>query len=36
MTAGGVATVTTVVLITPEEIDEVNKKSVQAYVPPRV
>jgi uncharacterized protein with GYD domain len=35
VSAGGAAKVTTVVLITPEEMDEVGKKNVQAYVPPR-
>lgn len=33
--AAGVARNTTVVLITPEELDEVRGKNVQAYVPPR-
>ena len=33
--AAGVTHNTTVVLITPEEMDEVSKKNVQAYVPPR-
>jgi uncharacterized protein with GYD domain len=32
VSAGGAAKVTTVVLITPEEMDEVGKKNVQAYV----
>jgi hypothetical protein len=36
VTAGGAAKVTTVVLIRPEEMDEVGKKNVQVYVPPRV
>ncbi len=35
VSAAGVARNTTVVLITPEEIDEVSKKNVQAYIPPR-
>jgi hypothetical protein len=35
VSAGGAAKVTTVVLITPEEMDEAGKKNVQAYVPPR-
>ena len=35
VSAAGVAHNTTVVLITPEEMDEVSKKNVQAYVPPR-
>jgi uncharacterized protein with GYD domain len=33
--AAGTARNTTVVLLTPEEIDEVGKKNLQAYVPPR-
>ena len=33
--AAGVARNTTVALITPEELDEVSSKNVQAYVPPR-
>jgi len=33
--AAGVARNTTVVLITPEEMDEVSKKNIQGYVPPR-
>jgi uncharacterized protein with GYD domain len=33
--AAGVGRNTTVVLITPEEMDEVSKKNIQAYVPPR-
>ena len=35
VSAAGVSRNTTVVLITPEEMDEVSKKNVQAYVPPR-
>jgi uncharacterized protein with GYD domain len=35
VSAAGVAHNTTVVLITPEEMDEVSKKNVRAYVPPR-
>jgi GYD domain len=33
--AGGAAKVTTVILITPEEMDEMGKKNVQAYFPSR-
>lgn len=33
--AAGVARNATVVLLTPEELDEVGSKNVQAYVPPR-
>jgi uncharacterized protein with GYD domain len=35
VSAAGVSRNTTVVLITPEEMDEVSKKSLQGYVPPR-
>jgi uncharacterized protein with GYD domain len=35
VSAAGAAKTTTVVLIAPEEMDEVSKKNVQAYVPPR-
>jgi len=34
VSAAGAARSTTVVLLTPEEIDEVSKKSTRAYVPP--
>ena len=35
VSAAGVSRNATIVLITPEEMDEVSKKNVQAYVPPR-
>jgi hypothetical protein len=35
VSAAGVSRNTTVVLITPEEMDEVSKKNRQGYVPPR-
>jgi uncharacterized protein with GYD domain len=35
VSAAGVGRNTTVVLITPEEMDEVREKNLQAYVPPR-
>jgi uncharacterized protein with GYD domain len=35
VSAAGVGHNTTVVLITPEEMDEVREKNLQAYVPPR-
>jgi uncharacterized protein with GYD domain len=35
VSAAGISHNATVVLITPEEMDEVSKKNIQAYVPPR-